>query len=226
MNILVVAAHPDDEVLGCGGVMARHAAAGDKVHVLFLADGVTARESSGSDAVAQRQQQALAAAQQLGAAEPTFAGFPDNRMDTVALLDIVQVVETEIARVQPTTIYCHYGGDLNVDHRIAHQATITACRPLPAAVVNSVYAFETLSSTEWSGSEAQFSPDRFVDVDTYVDKKIAALACYRDELRPFPHPRSTEAVTALGQLRGAASGLAFAEAFKVIRQVVAENNRR
>ena len=220
MNILVVASHPDDEALGCGGVMARHAAAGDNVHVLFLADGATARPSSDAQAIDQRQQQARAAAQELGAAAPTFANFPDNRMDTVALLDIVQVIEKEIAQIQPTLVYCHHAGDLNLDHRIAHQATVTACRPVPGATVRTVYGFEALSSTEWSVHGAPFSPNRFVDVDAYVERKLAALACYGDEMRSFPHPRSAEAVSALGRVRGATSGLAFAEAFEVIREVV------
>lgn len=222
MNVLVVAAHPDDEALGCGGTIAGHAADGDAVHLLFLADGVTARGDSDTGAVDQRKEHARAAASILGAAGATFAGFPDNRMDTVALLDIVQVIENEIARVQPAIVYTHHGGDLNIDHRIAHQATLTACRPLPGAPVTAIYAFETLSSTEWGSdaSHAAFQPNRYVDVSVHMDAKLGALGCYDAEMHLFPHPRSPEAVTALSQIRGAAAGVAAAEAFQIVREVV------
>lgn len=222
MNILVVAAHPDDEALGCGGTIAGHAADGDAVHILFLADGVAARDSADTDAVEQRKEYARAAARILGAAETAFAGLPDNRMDTVALLDIVQVIENEIARLQPAIVYTHHGGDLNIDHRIAHQATLTACRPLPDAPVTAIYTFETLSSTEWGSqdSHAAFQPNRFIDISAHMDTKLAALDCYDGEMRPFPHPRSPEAVSALAQLRGSAAGVAAAEAFQIVREVV------
>ena len=146
VRVLVVAAHPDDEALGCGATMARHAARGDTVCGLFMADGVGARGSTiGLEA---RRAAAEAAARVLGAEPPRVLGFPDNRLDTVALLDIVQAVEGVLAEVQPDVIYTHHGGDLNIDHVIAHRAVMTAARPVPGQPVRAVYGFEVPSSTE------------------------------------------------------------------------------
>ncbi len=222
MNVLVIAAHPDDEVLGCGGAMARHAAAGDLVHVLFLADGETSRPGGveTAAAVAGREQAARAAAAALGIQAPWFAGFPDNRLDTVPLLDVVQRVEAAIAEIGPNTVYTHHSGDLNVDHRVAHQAALTACRPLPDSPVTALYAFEVASSTEWATPrpEQAFVPTRFVDISGFLAVKLKALGCYGDEMRPFPHARSLQAVEAQARLRGAGAGMEAAEAFAVIRQ--------
>lgn len=222
MNILVVAAHPDDEVLGCGGTMARHAAAGDTVHVLFLADGETSRPPAAetASAVAGREQAAQAAAAVLGAQAPRFAGLPDNRLDTVALLDVVQRVEAVVAETRPDTVYTHHSGDLNVDHRIAHQAVLTACRPLPGSPVTALYAFEVASSTEWASPrpEQAFLPTRFVDISGFLEVKLKALECYGEEMRPFPHARSLEGIEAQARLRGVGAGMEAAEAFVVVRE--------
>jgi len=225
--ILVVAAHPDDEALGCGGTMARLSAERVAVNILFLGDGETSRFATASGAkalraIADRQRAARAAAKILGARPPHFADFPDNRFDRVPLLDIVRHIETAIARVRPASIFTHHGGDLNVDHRIVHQAVVTACRPLPGSTVSGIYTFETLSSTEWS-SEAigpAFRPRCFVDIDSWLDTKLRALDCYPGEMRPFPHARSRDAVIHQARLRGATAGLAAAEAFDVIREIV------
>lgn len=204
--------------------MARHAAAGDAVHVLFLADGVTARcgPQGGLDAVEQRAGAAGRAAEILGSRPPRFLGLSDNRLDEVALLDVVQAVEAVIAEIEPEIVYTHHGGDLNVDHRIAHQAVMTACRPLPGRPERAILTFETVSSTEWASrwSGDAFEPNRFVCIRDYLDRKLEALDCYADELRPFPHPRSSENIRALARVRGAAVGLESAEAFMVIREIV------
>ena len=224
-TVLIVAAHPDDEVLGAGGTVARHAAAGDKVYPLILAEGATARGSrsdieSMAGEVSRLRDQAAASAEALGAQPPSFAGFPDNRMDGIDLLDIVKTVERKVAELQPQIVYTHFGGDLNVDHRLAYQATVTACRPVPGATVRAIYAFETVSSTEWApAADAQFRPDRFVGISEQLDRKLAALRCYESEMRPAPHARSLEAVEALARVRGASVGLEAAEAFAVIREI-------
>lgn len=225
--VLVIAAHPDDEALGCGGVIARHADAGDRVHVVFLADGVTGRQDAPdldalADALRRREDGAAAAARILGAEPPVFHRLPDNRLDGVPLIDLAKLVEREVARVEPDIVYTHHGGDLNIDHRLTHQAVLTACRPLPGSPVRAIYAFEVPSSTEWGGAMTGggFAPTRFVDIAGQLQRKLEALACYGDEMRPFPHPRSREAVEALVRLRGAASGLDAAEAFMVVREIV------
>lgn len=224
--VLVVVAHPDDEVLGCGGTIARHAAAGRPVHILILAEGATARDAmrrvgKARQAVAELRRAARAAARALGAEPPRFAGLPDNRMDTLALLDVVKPIEAAVERLRPAIVYTHHGGDLNVDHRIAHAAVLTACRPLPGASVRRILAFETLSSSEWAATAQHqaFQPSHFVDIEATLAAKARALECYVSEMRPFPHARSHEAVMALARWRGASVGLAAAEAFVVVRQV-------
>jgi LmbE family N-acetylglucosaminyl deacetylase len=222
-SVLIVAAHPDDEVLGCGGTIAAHAAAGDVVHIMFLADGESSRGGGDEAAIAARQERAREAASILGAETPRFLGLPDNRLDSVPLLDVIKRVEAVVEEVNPTVVYTHHRGDLNIDHRIAFQATVTACRPQPGAPVRAIYCFEALSSTEWAagGPGEQFQPTLFVDIRRHLPEKMRALASYGKELRPFPHPRSPEAVVALARLRGASAGIEAAESFMVVRRVVA-----
>lgn len=219
-SILAVVAHPDDEVLGAGGTLARLAAGGAKVHIAFLADGVGAR---GSDKAAaeRRIKAARLAASHLAALEPQFLGFPDNRLDQLDLLDITQAVERLVAEIAPGTIYTHHAGDLNIDHAICHRAVLTACRPLPGSSVRAIYAMEVPSSTEWASPAPNnaFMPTRFVDISAVAKVKRRALEAYGEEMRPFPHPRSFEAIDALARWRGATAGLAAAEAFMVLREV-------
>lgn len=223
-TVLIVAAHPDDEVLGVGGTAARHADAGHSVHVLILAEGATARSSKPPEEQSADERQALqaaakAAAVLLGTQPPRFAALPDNRLDSLDLLDVVKTIETHLYEIAPTIVYTHHGGDLNIDHRITHRATLTACRPLPDQSVRALYTFETLSSSEWGSSEqgAPFRSLHFVDIATTLERKMAALRCYEQEMRMFPHARSYKAVQAQAQLRGAQSGLLAAESFNVIR---------
>ncbi len=145
-RVLVIAAHPDDEALGCGGTIARHASCGDEVHLLFIADGETSRVMK---ALPNRNFMAHKAAEVLGAKPPTFLDYSDQRLDQVALLEITKLIEAEIMLDRPTIVYTHHAGDLNLDHRIVHQAAMTALRPLPNSPVKAIYAFEVLSSTEW-----------------------------------------------------------------------------
>ncbi len=225
-KVLVVAAHPDDEVLGCGGVIARHVDAGDSVDIVLMAEGITSREAAGN-ASTEHQRDALrvaavSAAEILGARTPRFVGLPDNRMDALDLLDIVKQVESVVAEVDPEIIYTHHAFDLNIDHRLTHQAVLTACRPFVGNNVRSIYSFEVLSSTEWSTPVAgqAFVPIRFADISATLTRKLEAMECYASEIREFPHPRSREAIVALAKLRGATAGLEAAEAFVPIREVV------
>jgi N-acetylglucosamine malate deacetylase 1 len=225
-TVLVVAAHPDDEVLGCGGTIARHAALGDAVYILILAEGQTSRDLSRSKASWQKPLEALqkssqAAARVLGAKQVVFHRFPDNRMDSVVLLDIVKVVEKHIQMLQPTTIYTHHAGDVNVDHQQTHHAVVAACRPQPGHSVRSLLFFEVASSTEWrpAASGLPFVPNRFHDISKHLAKKLSALRAYHDEMRPWPHARSLRAIEALARWRGATVGVQAAEAFVVGREI-------
>jgi N-acetylglucosamine malate deacetylase 1 len=221
-SILVVAAHPDDEILGCGGVMAAHAARGDDVHIAILAQGLASRGPADVAAFAHLHAAASEAQRIVGAKTLALFSFPDNRLDSVALLDLVKVVEELVERHQPSTVYTHFAGDLNIDHRRTHEAVMTACRPQPGHCVDQVLCFEVPSSTEWmpAGSALPFVPNVFIDIERTLDAKLAALAAYAGEMRPFPHARSLEAVRHLAGWRGASAGFAAAEAFVLARQRV------
>lgn len=218
-RVLVVAAHADDETLGCGGTMARHSDSGDSVDVMFLADGVTGRIDNKFE---NRHAPALKACSVLGVNEPVFFDYPDQKLDTLSFLQIVQTIEQVIERIRPTIIYTHHGGDLNLDHRIVHQAVMTALRPMPSSLYKAVYAFEVSSSTEWSSSAIgePFRPDHFVCIESTLDRKIEALHAYDQEMRNFPHSRSYEAVRALAVVRGSSVGFSSAEGFVTLRSLV------
>jgi N-acetylglucosamine malate deacetylase 1 len=218
-RVLVVAAHADDEALGCGGTIARHAGDGDPVDVVFLADGVTSR---GDTALAGRRAAAMKACSILGANTPIFFDFPDQKLDTVGILPVVQAIEPIIENIRPTVIYTHHGGDLNLDHRIVHQAVMTALRPTPSSSYRAIYAFEVASSTEWASSAIgpTFRPDHFVAIEDTLEQKIEALHAYDQEMRDFPHSRSYDALRALAVLRGASVGFRAAEAFVTLRSIV------
>lgn len=224
-SILVVAAHPDDEALGCGGTLARLSREGASIHVAFLADGVFSRDGEQGEQQQElliRRSAAQAACASMGVGSVSFDNFPDNRMDTSALLDIAKTVEGLIEKYQPDTVFTHHGGDVNIDHRRIHEAVSVACRPQSTSVVKTVLFFEVPSSTEWQfpGSTPVFSPNWFVDISDTLAKKLAALESYSHEMRAWPHPRSIEGVTHLARWRGATVGVDAAEAFMLGRQVV------
>jgi N-acetylglucosamine malate deacetylase 1 len=223
-SILVIAAHPDDEVLGCGGTIAKLADQGATVHVAFLADGVFARAGD-TDARQAELNARRAAAQKacgiLGVKSIFFGEFPDNRMDTVALLDIVRAVEELIAKHRPDTVFTHHAGDVNIDHRRIHEAVVTACRPQSHHPVKTLLCFEVPSSTEWQlpGSAPIFVPNWFIDISDTIKHKLDALNAYDAELRAWPHPRSLQGVEHLARWRGATVGVDAAEAFMLGRQL-------
>ena len=225
-SILVVAAHPDDEVLGCGGTIARHADAGDQVQVLIVAEGATSRQQHRDRSQATDELSALAqAAQQagaiLGAQGVELLGLPDNRLDSLDRLDLIKRIEECIAHHQPQVVYVHHAGDVNVDHRRLHEAVVTSCRPTPGQLVRRLLSFEVASSTEWQppGSAPPFQPNWFVDISSQWPRKREALEAYASEMRPWPHARSIEVLEHLARWRGAQVGVEAAEAFCLLRQL-------
>lgn len=225
--VAVVAAHPDDEVLGCGGTIARLARDGRPVHILLIADGVSSRGDTdavdvSSEELAARNSAAERACKILGCHSLKLLGFPDNRLDSLDLLHVVKVVEDFIHEFKPSTVFTHHAGDVNIDHRIVHDAVIAACRPLPGHSVNELLFYEVPSSTEWRppGSGPMFDPNWFVDIADVLDVKLKALNAYMDEMRQFPHPRSLVAVEALARWRGASAGFKAAEAFILGRKLI------
>ncbi len=225
-RVLVVAAHPDDEVLGCGGTILRHVAAGDRVRIMIMAEGLTSRDMSRNvdlrhDELSDLHKCAKQVANLLGAEKLRICDFPDNRMDSVALLDVVKQVEAEIDEFMPDIVYTHHAGDVNIDHFITHKAVVTACRPLPGNTVMQLYFFETLSSTEWQvpTCDTMFMPQLHVDVGDVIKKKLEILHLYESEMRQYPHSRSYEAVELLAKTRGFIIGKKYAESFMIGREI-------
>jgi N-acetylglucosamine malate deacetylase 1 len=223
-TVLIVAAHPDDEVLGCGGTIAKFVEAGKKVHIIFLADGVSSRKDVSNTfkgELSKRRAAAKAALLKLGVDSCVFGDFPDNRMDSISLLDIVKYLEQFIELFNPDVVLTHHAGDLNIDHRLTHEAVITACRPQSGNCVKTILCFEVPSSTEWqlSGLKSAFLPNWYVDITSTLHKKISALGEYDQELRKWPHPRSLKGVESLAFWRGATIGVEAAEAFQLGRHL-------
>jgi len=225
-KILVVVAHPDDEVLGCGGTMARLAMEGNDVYSIILGEGITARDKKRDRVnrekdLGELKNHIVRANKLLGVKKTYTFGFPDNRFDTVALLDIIKTIEEVKSEVSPDIMFTHHHGDLNVDHNITFRAALTACRPIKDESVKEVYSFEILSSTEWNATSSitYFMPDYFVDISKSIETKINALKEYKSELRDFPHPRSLEAVELNAKQWAMKVGLEAAEAFKTIRVI-------
>lgn len=224
-NVLVVAAHPDDELLGVGGTIRCLVNQGVYAHALILAEGLTSRKNNrdetSKEELLQLQKDALAAAQVVGYSDVNFCGFPDNRMDGAELLDIIKVVSSYVEKYNPDTIFTHHHGDLNIDHQRTCEAVLTACRPVGACPVKRIYAFETPSSTEWNFRYSEpFCPNVFFDVTDTLEAKVKGMACYRSEGMLSPHPRSPEALRALGRYRGSIVGVEFAEGFELLREIV------
>jgi len=215
----VVAAHPDDEILGVGGTILKHVKNGDQVSILVLGDGESSREAKVD--IEKRENQAKRVIQALGAKEMILKKLPDNQFDSLPLLEIIKEVEAVIRQVKPEIIYTHCPTDLNVDHRLTFQAVLTACRPQPGFGVKKILAFETLSSTEWQIKDQShlFLPTEYHDIAEFIDQKVEILKIYQDELRDYPHPRSVEGVKILAQYRGIEVGYHYAEAFQIIRSL-------
>ena len=221
-SILIVVAHPDDEVLGCGGTIAKWSDKGVDVHVAFLSEGISSRDGEvDSEELAVRRHAARNACNILGVKDIFFGEFPDNRMDTVALLDVVKIVESLIEQYHPDTIFTHHAGDLNIDHQRTHEAVVTACRPQAGHSVRTLLFFENPSSTEWQtpGSGNIFEPNWFEDISATLHLKLQALNVYDMEVRDWAHPRSCKGVEHLARWRGATVGVSAAEAFLLGRNL-------
>jgi len=219
-------AHPDDEVLGCGASISKWVELGNSVHIIIMAEGITSRDlvrDKGNNRVelSLLEKSAQKAGKILGASSVKLYDFPDNRMDSVDLLDIVKVIEKEVESLKPHTVVTHHGGDLNIDHRIVHDAVSVSCRPQPETSVRRILALEVPSSTEWqlNGSSSIFHPNLFEDVSKTIDKKIEALKAYQSEMRIWPHARSIISIKNMANYRGSSVGCDSAEAFMLLREV-------
>jgi LmbE family N-acetylglucosaminyl deacetylase len=226
MKYLVIVAHPDDEVLGCGGSMAKWSNDGFEVNVLIMAEGSTSRDKvrdrdTRQDELSRLAQSAGEASKILGTQSVKLLDYPDNRMDSLDLLDVVKTIEDYIEKLQPEVVITHHLGDLNIDHQIIHQAVMTACRPVPGQSVKCILAFEIPSATEWNSPTCDnaFMPTWFEDITDTLTLKSKALKAYEPEMREWPHARSIDAVKHLARWRGASVSFEAAEAFMLIRKI-------
>ena len=234
MRILILVAHPDDEVLGMGGTILRHSQKGDYVKVVYFATGITSRRSTShknnptydqnrskvetiKKQIEDLRTDAKKSCKILRVKDLKFYDFPDNEMDSVPLLKIVKSIEKEINETKPDRIYTHHYNDLNVDHKAVFNATLTACRPI-GSPVRELIAFEVPSSTEWS-YPTHFNPNYFVNIKVQLSAKIKAMQAYKNEIRVFPHPRSVENLKNVAERWGSISGNSAAEAFEIIRKI-------
>lgn len=219
MRALVVVAHPDDEVLGGGGTFSRLAALGHEIHVLFMSGDVSVRERRPADG--QLDADIQDAQSRLGTRSAHKGPFPNIRMNTVDHVDLVKFIEETLRQTEPEWIFTHHPHDLNDDHRQTSSAVQAAARLHQrgngGAPLGGLFYMEILSSTDWqfNGTNRAFEPTAFFEVgDDGLAAKLEALACYRDVMRPYPHPRSHESIRALATLRGSQAGMRYAEAFQ------------
>lgn len=222
MKLLIIAAHPDDEILGAGGLAARCAREGDEVFIHILGEGISSRSKSPVvGEISELRTAAVAASKILGVSHVEFHGLPDNRLDSIDLLEVIRIVEAIVSDHSPDCIATHSLTDLNIDHQVTARAVVTATRPVGIDAVRSVFSFEILSSTEWGfGNLGAFEPNYFIEISARdLEQKIEALRCYKSELRDSPHPRSINSLISLARLRGSTIGVEFAEAFHLIRRI-------
>ncbi|NTV99791.1 MAG: PIG-L family deacetylase [Oscillochloris sp.] len=220
MNVLVVAAHADDEVLGCGGVTARHAAQGDSVHVLIVTRGIP--EIFPPAHVDEIFRELRAAHELLGGASIHFLDFPAPQLDTIAGHVLADAIKGIIDTLRPEIVYAPYQGDLHGDHQAVYWATLVATRPINDCSVRQLLCYETLSETDWASPFGgnSFTPTVFVEITDYIELKLKAMSCYRTQLKASPHSRSLQSLESLARLRGGTVSVPAAEAFMLVREVV------
>lgn len=213
-SVLVIAAHPDDELLGVAGTLRRHVLVGDHVHSVVMCEGTSVRYEGKEVPQSDHGHQA---ADIIGCTSFEMLGLPDQRLDTLNLMELITPIEQRVARYQPQIVYTHFGHDLNRDHQLLFDAVLVACRPVEPCI-EAIYAFETASSTEWN-TPLRFAPDYFVDISETLETKLEAFACYESEVRDYPHPRSLQSLRHRAHYWGNLMGMDAAEAFVTCRRL-------
>ncbi len=216
-KILVVAPHPDDEILGCGGTIKKYLSAGNRVFILIMSRGK--KELYSDEKILNVRREAEAAHSILGVTGTRFLDFPAPDLDTIPISEISEAIRKVIVELNINTLYLPHYGDIHHDHKIVFNAGLVAARPVNGNPVRSIYTYETLSETEWGTPEASsaFTPTCYENISGFFDSKVEAMKCYKSQLKEFPNPRSLKNIESLATYRGASVGFTFAEAFMVIR---------
>lgn len=224
-KVLVIAAHPDDEVLGMGGTIAKLVKNGAIVDVLIVTDGSSSQYRD-SDHLAEiieaKKLETRNCADVLGIRDVYYGGLPDMKLDCTPHIDINQAIEKVIDKIQPDIVFTHFWGDVNIDHQNVYKSTLVAVRPVMGQVVKELYCYRVPSSTEWTPNKADtmFMPNYFVDIEHYAEQKYKAFACYSTELRDYPHPRSVQYLRESDKAAGLRVGMYAAEEFVMLRKLV------
>jgi LmbE family N-acetylglucosaminyl deacetylase len=222
-KILVIVAHPDDEMLGCGGTLLKLKKENCEIKSIFLSDGESSRSKKKNykKEIKTRENQAIKISKNAGFIKPKFFRLRDNSLDKYPLLKVIKKIEKEMSRFNPNIIFTHSDVDLNIDHQIVNRAVVTACRPHIKNNLEGILTFETPSSTETNFNDKKklFHPNYFVNISKFVKKKLELLKIYRSEIMKWPHPRSLKNIKALSMYRGSQSGFNYAEAFIILRLI-------
>jgi LmbE family N-acetylglucosaminyl deacetylase len=221
MKVLVIAAHPDDEVIGAGGTIARHVALGDEVHLSVVTEGYT--PDWPAETLEEKRKEVFRAAEVLGIRRISFCGFPTVQLNTVPYKELCEKVGECVQQSQPQIVYTTPRGDINRDHHIVYEATLVATRPVPGSSVRRLLSYEGPPTTRFGAPfvENLFIPNVYIDISTTLEKKIEAMSQYRTELKEFPHPRSLKALRLYAEERGISVGLKAAEIFQLVREIIA-----
>lgn len=222
MKILVIAPHPDDEVLGCGGTIRKYTKRREEVYLCIITKAYTPDWTKRF--IRNRKKEITCANKILGIKKTFFLNLPTVKLDTLPQKELNDLISKCIGKVKPEILYIPHGGDLNKDHRLVFEAALVAARPKSSSPINKILAYETLSETEWGTPLAKdkgdiFIPNVYEDISGVLEDKLKAMSCYESELKEFPHPRSLEAITVLAKKRGSEAGLLMAEAFALIREI-------
>lgn len=219
-TVLILAAHPDDEILGCGGVMAKYSKQGYEIHVGIVTDGSSTQYAGNESLALQKIRECEEANAMLGVKKVHYLNLPDMRLDTLAHVEINKKIEELVNLLKPHIIFTHAADDINMDHREVFKSTMVATRP-GRPHLERVYTYEVPSSSEWNVNQP-FIPNVFIDISSSIKKKVEAFSVYKSEIREYPHPRSGEGIEAYSKYRGIASGMKYAEAFNLIKEYIYE----
>lgn len=219
MKILVIAPHPDDEVLGCGGTIIKYKKRGDEIYLCLVTKMYVTPEWS-KEYIKKREKQAQIAIKKLGVKKTLFLNLPIVKLDTVPQKKINDLLSKIVTKVNPDIVFIPHQGDVNIDHRLVFASSLVALRPKPGSRIKKILSYEILSATEWGSHFGGFLPDVYEDITKEIKEKIEVMKIYKVELKKFPHPRSIEAIEILAKKRGSEAGVQAAEAFMLLREII------